>query len=104
MTASQETPNVEIDFSTMSRNEKITLGTLAVGVLGFFGVMIAAGIKEEKRRAAEDRAWRERIEQKRQEKIDWMNEESAAGNQLYQLHDGAFLVVPNNVPQRVVIR
>lgn len=77
---------------------------LILGAIGVVGTAIWAAVKDEERMKKEVALTRERIERKIQEKQDWFNEENEAGNIVYELKDGRYLVVPRVGEQRVVIK
>jgi hypothetical protein len=75
-----------------------------IGVLSFLGAsaagltaLVVSDVKAQNRRIKEYNTWA-------RETNAWLNDEQNAGNSVYQLTDGRYLVVPQDAPQETFIK
>lgn len=87
-----------------SKGEVIAVGSVFAGIIGLFGLIVWASIKDERRMLEESKRRDEERLQRLEEKKQWLNSEYADGNVIYELKDGSYLVVPRVSEQRRVIK
>lgn len=88
----------------MTPGEKAFLAGLAVTVIGGFGWLFRATIKEEKKAAAENKERIEAMRRKRAEREAWFDEQRKNGKMVIETREGTYMAIDNDAYMKAEFR